>query len=116
MPNAAAKRANKPSETRWPADDLEVGLEELAEVGTGVPVATAPTPPVTGPWSEIWKSSKVWVSTRNACVANEQPTAGSFEPRAFAASMYASNVFPLAGGLIALRETSPIHDVKKTRI
>ena len=53
MPNAAAKRANKPSETRWPADDLEVGLEELAEVGTGVPVATAPTPPVTGPWSEV---------------------------------------------------------------
>ncbi len=60
MPNAAAKRANKPSATRWLADELEVeldfdpvALEELAEVGTGVPVATAPTPPVTGPWSEV---------------------------------------------------------------
>ena len=55
-------------ETRWLADDEdaddedgdgdEVGfdadpLEELDEIGTGVPVATAPTPPVTGPLSEI---------------------------------------------------------------
>lgn len=28
-------------------------LEELDGVGTGVPVATAPTPPVTGPLSKI---------------------------------------------------------------
>ena len=63
MPNAAAKKASKPSETRWVADeaDDEDGdvvcfdadpLEELDEIGTGVPVATAPTPPVTGPLSE----------------------------------------------------------------
>ena len=63
-PNAAATRANKPSTTRWLADDSEyevelgfdpdeVVFEELADVGTGVPVATAPTPPVTTPVKEI---------------------------------------------------------------
>jgi hypothetical protein len=59
-PNAAATRANKPLATRWLADECEVELEfdadeveELAEVGTGVPVATAPTPPVTTPVKEI---------------------------------------------------------------
>ena len=62
-PNAAATRANKPLATRWLADEYEVELdfdaddevvfEELAEVGTGVPVATAPTPPVTTPVKEI---------------------------------------------------------------
>ena len=48
--------------TRWLADEYEVELgfdpdevvfEELADVGTGVPVATAPTPPVTTPVKEI---------------------------------------------------------------
>jgi hypothetical protein len=61
-PNATATRANKPSATRWLADEYgfelgfdadEVVFEELAEVGTGVPVATAPTPPVTAPVKEI---------------------------------------------------------------
>ena len=65
MPNAATKKASKPSETRWLADEVddedgdgdEVGFdadpfEELDEIGTGAPVATAPTPPVTGPLSE----------------------------------------------------------------
>lgn len=64
MPSAAAKKAKKPLVTRWPADELEVAdklevadepfvvLDELAVVATGVAVATAPTPPVTGPLSE----------------------------------------------------------------
>jgi len=78
IPSAAAKKANKPSATRWPAADL---LEELDGVGTGVPVGTAPTPFVIGPLSVV--------------------TAGSLEPRAFAADTYASKVFPLFGGLIA---------------
>jgi hypothetical protein len=61
MPNAAASRAKKPFATRWEDDDLdvvEVDPEEVgvAELGTGVPVATAPKPPVTGPLSEICKS------------------------------------------------------------
>ena len=42
MPNATAKRASEPSATRWLADEVD-------EVGTGVDVATAPTPLVTGP-------------------------------------------------------------------
>jgi hypothetical protein len=62
MPNATAKKVNKPSATKWPADEEEVELdfdavvlvlEEFAEVGAGVAVATASTPPVTGPLSEI---------------------------------------------------------------
>jgi hypothetical protein len=58
MPNTAAKKANKPSATRWPADEdedeLDFGaLEELDEVGTGVPVGTAPTPVVIGPLSVV---------------------------------------------------------------
>ena len=63
IPNAKAeKKANKPSATRWPADEYSVELdsdavvvvlEEFAEVGAGVAVAAAPTPPVTGPLSEI---------------------------------------------------------------
>jgi hypothetical protein len=62
MPNAAAKKVNKPSATRWLAgedeDELDFGaLEEL--VGTGVPVGNAPTPLVIGPLSVVWKSSKV---------------------------------------------------------
>lgn len=58
MPNTVAKRAKKPSATRWLADededevDFEADpLEELDEVGTGVPVGTAPTPLVIGPVS-----------------------------------------------------------------
>jgi len=86
MPNAAAKKANKPSATRWPADEDEDELdfdplEELDVVGTGVPVGTAPTPLVIGPLSVV--------------------TAGAFEPRAFAAATYSSKVFPLFCGLIA---------------
>jgi hypothetical protein len=58
MPNAAAKRENKGSTTRWLADEDEDELEldfdadafeEFDEVGTGVPVGTAPTPSVTAP-------------------------------------------------------------------
>jgi len=68
MPNAAASRAKKPFATRCVDDDLvevEVDPEVVAvppvprsaaELGTGVPVATAPTPPVTGPLSEICES------------------------------------------------------------
>jgi hypothetical protein len=58
MPNAVAKKANKPSATRWPADDDELDfdadpLEELDEIGTGVPVGSAPTPLVIGPVSVV---------------------------------------------------------------
>jgi hypothetical protein len=55
MPNAAAKKANKPSATRWPADEDEVELDfdPLEEIATGVPVATAPTPFVIGPLSVV---------------------------------------------------------------
>jgi len=86
MPNAVAKKANNPSTTRWLADEDELDfdaeaeadpLEELDVVGIG----TAPTPLVIGPLSVV--------------------KAGAFEPRAFAAAMYASKVFPLLGGLIA---------------
>jgi hypothetical protein len=55
MPNAAAKRANKPLATRWLADELDFDADELdvpAAAATGVADATAPTPPVTGPESE----------------------------------------------------------------
>lgn len=60
--------------TRWPADELDVDellvvLDEPAVVAPGVAVATAPTPPVTGP-----------VSERGV----------SFEPRALAAAKNAS--------------------------
>jgi hypothetical protein len=53
MPNAAAKRENKPSITRWLADDDEVDFdadvfEEFDEVGTGVPVTAAPHHPLPG--------------------------------------------------------------------
>jgi len=58
MPNAAAKKANKPSATRWLADEDELDfdadpLEELDVVETGVPVGTAPTPLVIGPLSVV---------------------------------------------------------------
>ena len=60
MPNAAAKKANKPSKTRWLADEdedeLDVGadpLEELDVVGAGVPAGNAPTPLVIGPPSVV---------------------------------------------------------------
>lgn len=65
MPNAAAKKANRPSATRWPADDDELDfgadpLEELDEIETGLPVGSAPTPLVIGPASVVLKLSKVW--------------------------------------------------------
>lgn len=61
MPNTAASRAKKPFATRWDDDDFDVVVVDpeevgVAELGTGVPVATAPKPPVTGPLSEICKS------------------------------------------------------------
>lgn len=62
MPNAVANRAKKPFATRRDDDDFdEVALAfevvvGVDVVGTGVPVATAPTPPVTGPLSEICES------------------------------------------------------------
>jgi hypothetical protein len=46
----------------------------------------------------------------------ERTTAGAFEPRAFAAATYASKVFPLLGGLIALRKTASIHEIEKITI
>jgi hypothetical protein len=60
MPNATAKRENKPSATRWPADEYSVEDEveldfdavELEEFDEAA-VATAPTPLDTGPLSEI---------------------------------------------------------------
>jgi hypothetical protein len=60
MPSAAAKKASKPSATRWLADEDEEEvdfdadpLEELDDVGTGVPVGSAPTPLVIGPVSVV---------------------------------------------------------------
>jgi hypothetical protein len=61
MPNTAARSATKLLATTWPADDLdEVGLAELevTAVAAGGAVATAPTPPVTGPLSGTCKSHK----------------------------------------------------------
>lgn len=63
MPNAVARRAKKLLATRWLADDefdddgFDAALDELevAAIGLGVPEATAPTPPVTGPESETCK-------------------------------------------------------------
>ena len=57
MPNAVARRAKKPLATSWSAedDDFVVVADEFAAPTTGVPVATAPTPPVTGPLSLICK-------------------------------------------------------------
>ena len=58
MPNAAAKKANKPSATRWLAGEDEDELDFDADtdpdvVETGVPVGTAPTPLVIGPLSVV---------------------------------------------------------------
>jgi len=44
-PNAAASRAKKPFATRWVDDEVD----KDGGIGKGVLVATAPTPPVTGP-------------------------------------------------------------------
>jgi len=83
MPSAGARSAKTPLATRRRAsDDLEVlgeGLDELADDGVGVDVASAPTPPVTGPLSD---------------------TVGSFAPMAFAAAKKAAPVFPVDGALI----------------
>jgi len=88
MLSAAARSAKTPLATRRPAsDDLEElgeALDELAEdpdAAVGVDVATAFTPPVTGPLSD-------WVT--------------SFVPRAIAAPKKASAEFgPEVGALIA---------------
>jgi hypothetical protein len=57
MPNIAAKKANKPSATRWLADEDNDGFDGVAEelnvIGTGVPVGTAPTPVVIEPPSVV---------------------------------------------------------------
>jgi len=68
MANAATSRAKKPFATMWDADPgVKVGFAPVAVVdaaaaiavdGKGVPVATAPTPPVTGPLSVICESSR----------------------------------------------------------
>jgi hypothetical protein len=82
-PSAAAKKAKKPSATRRLEDELDDVADEPFDVldepfdvpdepdvvETGVAVATAPTPPVTGPESE---------------------RGVSFEPRAFAAATNAA--------------------------
>jgi len=80
MPSAGARSVKTPLATRRrPSDDLEE-LGEGLEVEVGVDVATAPTPPVTGPLSVV----KV----------------GSFVPMAFAAAKKAAPVFPVDGALI----------------
>lgn len=61
MPSAVARNAKTPLATRRPAsDDDDEALGELAEddtnVAAGVAVATAFTPPVTGPLSVTYKS------------------------------------------------------------
>jgi hypothetical protein len=81
MANAATSRATRPFATMWDADELVLAGLALVPVpvlvpfpvpfpvpvpvpvaagaavdGKGVPVATAPTPPVTGPLSEICES------------------------------------------------------------
>jgi len=58
---------------------LGEGVDEPAEDEVGVDVATAFTPPVTGPLSVM---------------------TGSLEPMAFAAAKKASAVFPVVGALI----------------
>jgi hypothetical protein len=45
MANAAANKAEKPFATRWIDDEVV----KVGGMGEGVLVATAPTPPVTGP-------------------------------------------------------------------
>jgi hypothetical protein len=71
MPNAGARSAKTPLATRRRAsDDLEElgeGLEELAEVEVGVDVATASTPPVTGPLSVTYIAGRISLT----CVAQE---------------------------------------------
>jgi hypothetical protein len=53
MPSAGARSVKTPLATRRrPSDDLEE-LGEGLEVEVGVDVATAPTPPVTGPLSVV---------------------------------------------------------------
>jgi hypothetical protein len=60
MPSAVARSAKTPLATRRPAsDDLVVEVLELAEdadEAVGVDVATAFTPPVTGPLSVTYMS------------------------------------------------------------
>jgi hypothetical protein len=62
IPNAAAKTVNKPSATRWLADEddwtrtnlISTNAEpELDEAGTGLPVGNVPTPLVIGPLSVV---------------------------------------------------------------
>lgn len=71
MPSAGARSAKTPLATRRRAsDDLEVlgeGLDELADDGVGVDVASAPTPPVTGPLSDTYVTGR----TSLTCGAQE---------------------------------------------
>ena len=54
MLNAVARNANTPLATRWlVSDDLEE-LGEGLDIAVGVDVATAFTPPVTGPLSDCY--------------------------------------------------------------
>jgi hypothetical protein len=61
IPIAAARSATTPLATRWPADDLELDevddgvAEPVVAVAAGGAVATAFTPPVTGPLSGTCK-------------------------------------------------------------
>jgi len=81
MPSSVARSAKTPLATRRPASDDEEVLElaEDADVAVGVDVATAFTPPVTGPLSD---------------------TVCSFEPMAFAAAKKLAAVLPEDGALI----------------
>jgi len=82
IPNAVATSAKNPLATRRPASELLEAVLELAEdadEAVGVDVATAFTPPVTGPLSD---------------------TVFSFEPMAFAAAKKFAAVFPEDGALI----------------
>jgi len=76
MLNAAASRARRVLATRWVDDDgFDVDVDAAAEVpdvpvgiAEGAPVASAPTPPVTGPLSERGTSldPRALAAARNA--------------------------------------------------
>jgi hypothetical protein len=55
MLNAVARNTKRPLAMRWLAsDDLEELGEALDDIAVGVDVATAFTPPVTGPVSDCY--------------------------------------------------------------
>ena len=68
MPSAVARSAKTPLATRRPAsEDLEElgeGVDELAEDEVGVAVATAFTPPVTGPVSDTYIAGRTSLERR----------------------------------------------------